>query len=437
MDRYTQVNFNSCTQWPLAPKLVKVCIRGQVESPLTKKTSSCVVPPQRNPEIPRNHYSLYFFYSISSFPFKLSYLINHSLGFFLVERKNADGVDDPMDTQHPPPNPAIANVAPPTHRSNTTFVSDTGPTLGDGVDLSIEWEDDSLKIWTVSIRNLHQGTQYLLFFMNYHITPFCRLNIPINPPQIVARGLLSQIKLGLVPYLSFFLSIGTPVDKLVDAFHLIPSLRIDHTYVNDSTHWGYAGFDSLQGYTEALTVVINFGELHHPPDYNPLKAQGVFYQVLMSCSSLIGVTNPIILEALKQNNLAVSSLTLNSLKRCVTVYFVNEAAWKSALTLAFIPLKNNVGNTVNLIVVPSFASTSDKAWTKLFVAGLPSSSFEMFTKMVTQRFRVQPEILTLQRNQNGTLGKFGYILTKEPSIVEKLLKLSEKERTSKLAMLFE
>jgi len=127
-----------------------------------------------------------------------------------------------------------------------------------------------------------------------------------------------------------------------------------------------------------------------------------------------------------------SSASINATKKSITVYFDNKALWRLAMNVPFI-LAPSVDNKdpLTLHLLTTLSDTNNKAWTRLFIAKMlyPIDVF-MVRRFLEKRIRVKPEVVALYHKPTSHLCcNFGFILTRNVEIVQRLLEASIEARS--------
>jgi hypothetical protein len=218
---------------------------------------------------------------------------------------------------------------------------------------------------------------------------------------------------------------STTYDQIVAIYMFIVGFLVDRTYIHEPAAKAYIGFDSESSYNEGKLVANPYGQPWDPPGYNPTDKHGLFWRLLVSCDRISSFTIAQIVSVFGRSDIAVSSATINHAKKCATVYFCNEESWLKAMRIEIIPQTIN-GQSLPLRVVISYATTSDPAWHKIFVAELPGTSPATLRKLLVKRFGVDPEVFALLRSgKTGRVFNCGFIITKNIAIADRLLNLDE------------
>lgn len=224
---------------------------------------------------------------------------------------------------------------------------------------------------------------------------------------------------------------GLSVDEVIDSYVLIPDLLQDRVYIISAASKAYVGFSSREGFLEASTMVCEHGTVYLPAGYDPLADHGIFYRCLIACRILKHFSEKDLMSIFLSLDAPISSAKIKGDSNFVTVYFVNEQAWKTALSITNLVVSRD-SITTAMRVVTSYAATSNREYAKFFVGNLPSNHSDALRRFFVGRWGVNPEIFALMRKaDSGRTLNCGYIITCNSDAIEKLAHLTHKERSVK------
>jgi hypothetical protein len=299
--------------------------------------------------------------------------LSHYLYFKNTERKAADDVgssSNKASTQQPPN---------PTNSQKLRYDGISDGDITDVVNLEAEFEEDEFETWTQT-----------------------RVDIPTG---VTANAILAF----------FITAVGFLIDK---------------SFLNDVAHKMFLVFDSEAAYKASLDIACPHGTIYNPPDYDPKANQSIYHRAMYMLLGNIPSLDVIKRDINTATGASVSACRINDIKKTVSVYFDGEDAWKLALKHHAIPLPSASSQPTHLRTMLSLAATSDQSWTRLWISKLPANaSVSATANFLWQRLGVRPEILALYIDPNNKVRNFGFIMSKTPIIIERLLNATDESLT--------
>jgi hypothetical protein len=217
---------------------------------------------------------------------------------------------------------------------------------------------------------------------------------------------------------------GITIDHVVAHYGKIPDLLTQHIVLTSDKGF-LVGFGSETSYEIAKKLALPWATIFSPLEYDPLKTNGVFYRVVYSCASAENLTKIRVCDAIWNDfNIGATSVTINKEKRCVSVYYKNAAQWlwMAKQQLILVPALAPKYEEVFLRTIVSFTLTSDPTYTRIFFGGFPNNTHEKRIRGFLKIFKVEPELIALQRDPiSNKTHNYGFITTGTSKVVTQLL----------------